>query len=444
MRTTLITVRLQMRTSGGVPSGKLPDNAMTLRTDPHGTPHLPGTTIAGSLRAHCRRYEALSGAFGNEPPHEANESHTDERQASQLQVLGTVYRPIGDPHVRTRTVDPQPGAADNRMLHSVEQLPPGTEFDVILRWDEPKDGALKTFFEALASWHPRIGRGISHGSGHCHITAWASKDYDLATEEGLLAWIQNTDLDSYPTPYEQPGTQETPRYALALEYEIVDGIHIGNGEYTKDHNSDGTADEPTENTDSASTVERTKADNNVDIARVLREQHGDTAHVVIPGSSLKGILRARAEYICRVIGADACASRACGQCRPCRLFGYTTRESARRSAIAVHDAIISEAHCENRQHVAPDRFTGGAAPRLLYTDEVIVAGHFTLRVELLETIQDAEQALLEAVAADFNEGLVGIGARTTSGQGTVRLTTNNPNQPDTANLAALLHEEIPA
>lgn len=419
MTTTLITVRLSMHTAGGVASGELRNNAMTLRTDPAGHPHLPGTTVAGSLRAHCTHDERLTRAFGAEPPHEANQ-RDEERTASKLQVLGTIYRPAGEVRTRTRTaIDPWRGAADTNTLHSIDQLPPDTEFDIMLRWDEPDADELEAFFNALRTWCPRLGRGVSHGAGHCAVTGWGSADYDLATERGLLAWIQNTGLDSYPTPVERTDSPELPTRPLNLEYEIVDGVHIGTGE-------------------------RGENDQGVEISLALREKRGDVEQFVIPGSSLKGVLRSRAEYICRVVGASACTTRQCGQCRPCRLFGHTSRESARRAAIAVHDATIFDARCEKRQHVALDRFTGGAAPGLLYTDEVIVSGRFTLSVELLDTLNAADQALLDAVATDLHDGLVGIGARTTSGQGTIRLTQQNSPRPPLTNLAPLLREEATA
>lgn len=435
MRTTLITVRLHMVSAGGVTSGELDENTMKLRTDPRGNPHLPGTTVAGSLRSHFRRHDFLGGVFGDEPPSRANGQRTEVRNASKVQVLGTVHRQAGERRVRRRTaVDPERGAADNHALRGVEQLPPGTEFDVMLRWDDPDANELEAFFEALASWKPRLGRGVSHGSGHCRVTGCGRKDYDLTTEGGLLAWIQNTDLDSYPAPVPQETSPESPHDALEHEYEIVDGVHIGAGEEpTSEGARDGAGGE--------GAAEPAKANKQVDIARVLREQHGDSSRFVIPGSSLKGVLRSRAEYICRVVGADACVARDCGECRPCKLFGYSQRKRAFRSPVVVHDAVIRDARCEYRQHVALDRFTGGAAPGLLYTDEVIVSGRFTLHVEIPDKLDEEEsnKRLLEAVAADLHDGLVGIGARTTSGQGTVRL-TRPEKRPDIANLA----EEIAA
>jgi CRISPR/Cas system CSM-associated protein Csm3 (group 7 of RAMP superfamily) len=88
--------------------------------------------------------------------------------------------------------------------------------------------------------------------------------------------------------------------------------------------------------------------------------------------------------------------------------------------------------------VALDRVTGGARPGLLYTQQVVVAGHFRLRVEPLRPLRDAELALLRASIADLHDGLVGIGGATTRGLGTVRVDDETWVPPDLPALAALV------
>lgn len=154
------------------------------------------------------------------------------------------------------------------------------------------------------------------------------------------------------------------------------------------------------------------------------------------------MLRSRVEYVCRVVSAPACPDQSCGSCRPCRLFGFSGSSGrARRAKIAVHDSTITDPVLELRQHVAVDRFTGGARDQLLYTDEVITSGRFRVRVEELEPIDDTERLLLDAALTDLHDGLVGIGARTTAGLGTARITSPHWQRPDLTALADLLHEE---
>ncbi|MDQ3274279.1 MAG: RAMP superfamily CRISPR-associated protein [Actinomycetota bacterium] len=149
----------------------------------------------------------------------------------------------------------------------------------------------------------------------------------------------------------------------------------------------------------------------------------------VPGSSLKGVLRSRVEYLCRVLGHPACEDADCGTCQPCLLFGWSPRgggdvRMGARAAVAIPDAVIHGAgEPDVRTHVALDRVTGGARPALLYAQQVVVTGRFRLRVEPLRTITEAERALLRVCVADLDDGLVGIGAATTRGLGTVRSAT---------------------
>jgi CRISPR/Cas system CSM-associated protein Csm3 (group 7 of RAMP superfamily) len=368
-----------------------------VRTDTKDEPHLPGSTVAGALRAYCATQNDLNASpelFGPIPS-----SSDKARGASPIQVLGTVYRTAGTPTKQRRrtAIDGKRGAAANTKLYAVEQLPANTAFDVFLRWDDPDD-RYELFLERLESWQPRLGRGVSQGAGQCTVTELGSRVFDLSTPDGLLDWLRISSLDGYPErrPVRR-GVETEP--LRDIEFEIVDALHMGTGEFRE-------------------TKEGLK------ISTIVRDGGDSDGVPVVPGSGLKGILRSRAEYICRVVGAPACDDQCCGTCRPCKLFGFTGEElAAQRAKIVVHDAVIEEPVTQERQHVALDRFTGGAAPGLLYTDEVIASGRFRLRIDALDPgkIDDTDLLLLDAVVADLNDGLIGLGARTTAGYGTVRI-----------------------
>ncbi|MDV6011653.1 RAMP superfamily CRISPR-associated protein [Haloechinothrix sp. LS1_15] len=423
MKVTLCTVRLRMLSPGGVggtESSENSRNVLRLHRDPWGRPHLPGTTVAGNLRAHCRRTDTrLNDVFGSA-------GDGDTRRGSEIQVLGTVLRGSAetgmDTVIHTRTaIDRYRGAARNTSLHQVEQLPEGTEFDVVLRWNDPPSEQRGALLEAIRTWQPRFGRGVTYGAGRCVVVGLGVVDYDLTTRDGLHAWLQHTETMPYPEPEPIDAASSAPTWVMDVDLEIVDGLHIGTGVASEAEGHDGGT-----------------------IARVKRDPHGQP---VVPGSSLKGVLRSRAEYICRVVGAPLCGDTAeeneRGEpCRPCRIFGYTAGpDAARRAAIAVHDAPIMDAVVEVRNHVAIDRFTGGARDQLLYRTELVVAGRFRIRVEELQRLDDTDRLLLHAVVADLHDGLIGIGARTTAGQGTVRVADSAWQRPDLASLASRLGGE---
>ncbi|WP_433678310.1 RAMP superfamily CRISPR-associated protein [Nocardia sp. CA-119907] len=421
MKTTLFTVRLRLLTPGGVtaPEEQRWDDITTagqtrtrntrpLRRDPTGNPHLPGSTIAGSLRAHCCETPELAGMFGPCPD-------AEDRYASPIQILGVTVRSAAEPGTRGRTaIDRARAAARTHTLHAIEYLVAGTEFDIFLRWDDPTEQQHQALTTRLQHWTPTLGAGASIGAGRCQVVGLGEATYDLATNDGLAAWLALTNPAHYPQP--QPVTPVTATTArrTTITFRITDAIHIGTG------------------------TTRT-GEQGQEITEITR--YGDD--FVIPGSSLKGALRSGVEYICRVLDIPACDNATCGQCRPCTLFGHASPDTdtpPRRALIAVLDATVRNPRREQRQHVTIDRFTGGAHDRLLFTHDVLVAGEFDLVIEhLTDTDLDpVDDTLLNAVLADLHDGLIGIGARTTAGYGTVEIIDSTWQHPDLTNLTTHL------
>ncbi len=420
MIATLITIRLRLLSPGGVagPERRQPDtgsaepaNHLPLRCDPDGVVALPGTTVAGSLKAHCVGWPGLPvGLFGSTPEDE-------EKVASPVQVLGVRLRgalPRLESTARV-AIDRHRGAARVHALFTVEQLPAGTEFDVHLRWDDA-GSVLENFLEAATAWRPRIGRGVTTGAGACAVTGVASRSYDLTSADDLLEWLAVEGPATYPQPSDVLPVPDSPEAVIDVGLEIVDGLHIGTG----------TAGEFPEHEGEVSLVVRRGGE------------------LYVPGRSLKGVLRSRVEYICRVLGQAACDDAGCGTCQACLLFGWSPRSGGdprmgARAAVAIPDAVIHGAgEPEVRTHVALDRVTGGARPGLLYAQQVVVAGDFRLRVEPLRPLTNAELALLRACVADLHDGLVGIGSATTRGLGTVRVCDDAWAAPDLSALATLI------
>jgi CRISPR/Cas system CSM-associated protein Csm3 (group 7 of RAMP superfamily) len=348
--------------------------------------------------------------FGSPP-------EAEKKIPSPLQVLGVrLFGNVPDVESATRVaIDRHRGAARVHALFTVEQLPAGTEFDVHLRWDDV-GAALDGFLDAVRAWRPRLGRGVTTGSGACAVTGLAWETYDLTSADGLLTWLAVGAPASYPQPTEVLPAPTAPEAVIDVGLDIVDGLHIGAGVASRPPGHEG------------------------DVSLVV--QRGQAPYV--PGSSLKGVLRSRVEYICRVLGHPACDDADCGTCQPCLLFGWSPgsggdARTGARGAVAIPDAAIHGAGDPDvRTHVALDRVTGGARPGLLYGQQVVVAGSLRLRVEPLRPLTDVELALLRASVVDLHDGLVGVGAATTRGLGTVRINDESWVPPDVSELAVLL------
>ncbi|WP_283135334.1 RAMP superfamily CRISPR-associated protein [Rhizohabitans arisaemae] len=415
MKVTLLRVDLELTSPGGVAA---PETAATehpqlpIARDPYGRPHIPATSIAGSLRAHAGQAAVeLFGTVG------------EKTLASPVRLIGTAVQDQVVSRART-AVDRHRAAPARNSLRRSQHLAPGTRITVYLRLDE--DRLLPELLDLLARWRPGIGGGRSVGFGRARVTGVRGRTVDLGTPDGLRAWLGEGGPGMYgdtaTEPIALPETApETPE-VLRSHWEIVDGLHIGGG----------TRDEDTK--------------------RALLVRSGGLP--MVPGSTWKGILRSRCEFIlgsldqrvCRsslVRGAQGEEEAICGSCLICDAFGWAGGNgSGARSRLIFTDSPIEAATVVTRQHVALDRFTGGAAGGLLYAEEVVESGRLTLEIHLDGEVSPVIRGLINLALADIHSGLTGIGGATTRGLGTLRRTDLTPEQAEgerTSATWALLH-----
>jgi CRISPR-associated RAMP protein (TIGR02581 family) len=164
--------------------------------------------------------------------------------------------------------------------------------------------------------------------------------------------------------------------------------------------------------------------------------------VYLPGSSLKGVVRAHAERIVRAFqtensdGRGACdpldRDASCGSrlrnerrttvryarsCRICRLFGNTVLASRARFTDAMpRDALTTE----QRNGVAIDRVYGSASGGALFNYEIATEGTFWTRI-YLRNFTLAQLALIGLALRDLGEGRVGLGFGKSRGLGQVTI-----------------------
>ncbi len=413
-------------TPGRDPAGHDPGGAwgrerahLLLDTDPWRRPHLPGTSLAGALREMVREADGEDAAdelFGRLLEAGSGGTEVDAR-ASLIWVLGSrpadaagaeaAEVPAG---VRASTaISRQRAAAEANTLRVEELLPAGSRFEVFLRWDDPPADPLDRFLQLLAAWRPLIGRGVSRGRGRCetghvrHGTLRLDDPADLhrwltASGTALARAVATTEVvPAIPVRERRP--------LLRVTLRIVGPLRVGSGEPPEQAGAQGQQ-----------------------VAPMFRV--GD--RYVIPGAGLKGLLRSRAEYILRSVGVTPppCPDQRCGRCWTCEVFGFgggddvSAPSVGARALIRVVDAVVSDAAAVRRQHVAIDRFTGGARDGLLYTVDALESGNFEVRVEpLAGALADDRvtqiRAVLRLVLEDLDDGIAGVGAGVARGYGSV-------------------------
>lgn len=177
-----------------------------------------------------------------------------------------------------------------------------------------------------------------------------------------------------------------------------------------------------------------------DMRFVRAWRHGEEVPY-IPGSSLKGVLRSRAEQIIRVLAPDEMEvpdlferqgesekemkkyksgrERYYASDPLTQLFGQTYLAGRLRCADAfpVNGRPLQ---LNERSHVAINRITGGTQGKALFNPEAVEEGTFAAEISLVN-FAVWHLKLLGALLQDLDEGYILLGGSTTRGYGRVRV-----------------------
>ncbi|MEH1910173.1 MAG: RAMP superfamily CRISPR-associated protein [Nostoc sp.] len=175
----------------------------------------------------------------------------------------------------------------------------------------------------------------------------------------------------------------------------------------------------------------------------VRTFHGGGWSIYLPGSSLKGAIRAHAERIVRTVGGDNNTKKLWasdptkGDYLPKNLashdiyqqssftdqmFGNTSIASRIRIEDA-HPVDLTQLKLEERNGVAIDRVFGSVAVGP-FNYQVCTAGEFHAKIHL-KNFTLAQLGLIGLVLRDLNDGWFGLGFAKSRGLGTVRVQYNS-------------------
>jgi CRISPR/Cas system CSM-associated protein Csm3 (group 7 of RAMP superfamily) len=414
---------------------------MALATDGLGRLYVPGTSLAGPLRHWCQRAFEGRATGGSSAPQAEDPTRTlwgfqdgaDGHAAWVFVEDGAVIGPDGqriqaDPADLTEVrdgvgIDRQWGAAAHHIKFDRAVLQKGTRIAFDMTVDLPDEriypggierskAMLGHLLQALQAGEIRLGAAKTRGLGRVQLIGRASErdsspskrsthqsapadiwHEDLTTRKGLIDRM-NDNRAGRIAPQDliaaapQMSFQPTPRVQIAIHWKAVGPVMVKAG-------IDGLR---------------------VDSVPLLGGMSNSLQAPLIPGSSLKGVLRAHAERILRTVmkcDSPAWTNEVEGKTRFLNqldedlplvqtLFGARSRKASRRGrgALAVADcfaespqptarwkglffepsadddaevaafdaalAQVGRTKWQKAFHVAIDRWTGGAAENLLY------------------------------------------------------------------------------
>lgn len=344
-----------------------------------GRPMVQGGSIAGVLRAWVRTH----GEEGMEKHLFGSSRSRDGDQTSRLSVSDGIFREKTDTQLRPRLrMDRDTGAGTDSQKFAMRSVETGSVFDfeLLLRTKGRDEMAEKHLEQALSALHSgQIGFGGQSASGFGLVSLEVKfRRFDLKNAADRIAWME----DAKPTE-----TLELPKLSVdAITFTVTghtSGVLIRSG--------------------GRDTVGKKSG-----VALAMR----DAGRFVLPGSSLKGILRARAELIARQLG--------CLEAVP-ELFGSGGNEDAAAGTLRVRECRMEDTRTQAITRTRINRFTGGVMEKKLFSEQP-VSGAVCVEVTVLP--RDAEQAVskqslgvLFYAMRDLAMGLYGIGSESSIGRG---------------------------
>lgn len=459
--------------------------------DGRGRPVLTGRSVKGALRAACQRFrEEHGGAVGpNErelrqlwgddgtrgagsaPPLRASAItvHTVELPTEGYE--GDEEHKVMLPTRMGNAIDRYWGSAGDTALFEHEYLPRGKELalsitaeaglpdgvdvpqgDVAPPGPEQVEKLFALIIGLIKDGRVAFGGRQNAGWGRVALSdsekAWTLTKAEPGSRAGLEEWLSGAggrSVDVAPVDCGGSG-----RMRIEITWDSPTGILVA--EPQKDGPGEGAdagaADGPPGEAEGVGS-EETKP------ARPLRAGPEETDPIVLPGSSVRGALRTRATRIARTIllakkdpsteadwsGAGVHEQLAQDPSLVRDLFGSTTH----RGALTVLDTLAAEDGPSRKvTHNAGDRWTGGVADGLLYSEEVYDSTWNSIVLELdLDRLltnaragleepdeqkdsqgEDRSRAafcLLGLVLAELAAGTLPLGSRGTRGMGQVEV-----------------------
>ena len=400
-----------------------------VQKDEYGHPYIPASSLCGALRHYffnrlrlpSEDRQGLEYFWGSDKAGRISDSEIIQQSAfivQDLEAMAETETTVRDGiKINSRT-----GAAEDMKKYEFEVVEPGPTFEfkaeVIVRDGFPADifaKTINTIVKALANGEIALGAMTAKGFGRCKLEEYRVYKYNFGDKDTtkkdridtIVAWLNRDRAGTASS------TTASDNYAIELDFDnVYPGIHnrfalkaefyIKNSLIVKAYS--GLPEDPD--------------------AMHIRSSGRD----IIPGTSIKGAIRARAIKILNTLGAD-------GGEMVKDLFGWapdTADESQnivrgkssgkRKSRLIVEEACITgspkekEIQCRTRIN----RFTGGVIGGGLFDSAPIWGGEDRVLVNINLKIEDFERweaGLMLLVLKDLWDGDLPLGGEKNIGRG---------------------------
>ena len=406
---------------GNGEEGETVDMAL-VRDRAENIPLLSGSSLAGGLRSYA--VDRLYGYAAEESKQHQNIANLfggvrgdDEGSQSPLIVFDSICRPPKNwaPEIRDGVaIEAHTGLAEDHKKFDLEVLPPGTKFPLRfelivadLKTEQAQVSLLVTALSGLEGGEIPIGARRSRGLGACRATSWRVKRFDLATKQGWLDWLGS----DHQQPFPRDDGSAT---------KIAQVVETAFGETASPNQEDKRA------------RIRITAHLVLDAGLLVRSPGTGAADAdvtylfsggkaVLPGTSLAGVLRARALRIARAVrngknDAEKWVDNLFGP----RLAGTTDPNfQPHASRLKITEKPIADSQRLRPNRIRIDRFTGGVVDGALFDEEPVYRGQVEVALELRNP-RPGETGLVLLLLKDLLTGDLPVGGTSSVGRGVLR------------------------
>ena len=368
-------------------AGETAENSKDIHTlkNPVGEPFIPGTSLCGVLREEFKNNDALKKLFGNE------DTIQSAIQIEDVQLNGgkIIFRDgvkidgVTGTGVKGAKYDYEAverGAHGNfRLLVNVR----GYQFNEL---EQIKIAVAEILYKLQSGI--QIGALTAKGFGVAKVENLDAQFYNFTTKADVKAWFTDAPAAEKIKPAENISV-DAETFAVDAYFKFNSSFIVRN------------YDVPAKDAeDQISAVSLKSLEN-----------------FVIPGTSLKGILRHRAEYIFRKLELDAKLLN--------NLMGSAENKDKIKSRFKVSESYIENKNVAEISHARNkiDRFTGGTLLGALFTTKPVYQNsqEKTLHIHFeIGAAKDFEAGLAILILRDLWLGRVAVGGDKGIGRGTLQ------------------------
>jgi CRISPR/Cas system CSM-associated protein Csm3 (group 7 of RAMP superfamily) len=417
---------------------------LALAVDGQSRYYIPGTSFAGALRqwmnANCGA-STTDSLWGHQDEKKARSIKKTEQPHASFVIIEDAYFP--EIRVETRDgvgIDRHLGRAADNGKFDRAIIPKGAKCNFEMSVEIGKEAdfstALNQLLDALCAGEIRLGAAKTRGLGRVKLIACQTLTQTLNTKAGMLQALTDTFKSSYQDYTPQTAIQ-TAQLQIQIGWKPIGAVMVKDA------------------------IEG----NSVDMLP-LTSADGKELALVIPGSSIKGALRSQAERIVRTVLNRSTTDDFLTQVKvPIveNLFGAAATEQDKKlgqGALFADDCYsqnrttnsewqkVIQANTEEEliknlsganlasiqqaTHVAIDRWTGGAAEHMLYSNLEPFGIEWnqielTVKLDRLADLKLPAIALLLLVLRDLYQQKITLGYGANRGMGAIEVTSIHIN-----------------